>query len=164
MSCSGRLNAIRFSCDYWQPSTNTTNIEIGYPMKADAAERKSRQCQRQIHSAVILSWTKPKHHPEVYCPVCQAGLLHCPGDLKRPGELIVYSGPGGPGRTHMTVRFSRDGGETWPISKTLHQGPAAYSDLALLGGGEIGCLYERGDREPYERITFARFTGSVAGR
>jgi sialidase-1 len=111
-----------------------------------------------------LSWTKPKHHPEVYCGVCQAGLLRCPGDLKRPGELIVYSGPGGPGRTHMTIRFSRDGGETWPIARTLHEGPAAYSDLALLPGGEIGCLYERGDREPYERLTFARFSGSVAGR
>jgi len=31
------LKAILFLCNYWQPSANTTNIEIGYPTQADAA-------------------------------------------------------------------------------------------------------------------------------
>jgi sialidase-1 len=39
----------------------------------------------------------------------------------------------------------------------LHPGPRAYSDLAFLGDGTVGCLYERGDENPYETITFARF-------
>ena len=38
----------------------------------------------------------------------------------------------------------------------LHAGPAAYSCLAVLPEGGIGCLYERGDKGPYETITFAR--------
>ena len=34
----------------------------------------------------------------------------------------------------------------------------AYSMLAILPDGSIGCLYERGKSIPYETITFARFT------
>ena len=105
-----------------------------------------------------LHWTDPKHHPEVYCPVCQAGLLRYMD--KRDGqsnEVILYSGPGGPGRTRMTLRLSRDGGQTWPVSRVLHEGPAAYSDLVALPRGEIACLYESGSERLYEKITFARF-------
>ena len=71
--------------------------------------------------------------------------------------MILYSGPGGPGRTQMTIRLTTDGGKTWPIQEVLHNGPAAYSDLALLPSGEIACLYERGTGDPYEKLTFARF-------
>ncbi len=39
----------------------------------------------------------------------------------------------------------------------LHEGTAAYSCLTVLQDGSIGCLYERGDEDRYERITFARF-------
>ena len=35
--CNAHLNAILFSCNYWRPSINTTNIEIRYPTKANAA-------------------------------------------------------------------------------------------------------------------------------
>jgi sialidase-1 len=58
----------------------------------------------------------------------------------------------------VTVRLSYDDGKTWPISKLLHEGPSAYSNLAVLSDGSIACLYERGAQQPYETITFARFT------
>ena len=74
----------------------------------------------------------------------QAGMLRYDGDRRRSEELIIYSGPSGPGRTHMTIRLSDDGGQTWQRARILHEGPAAYSDLVVLPGGEIGCLYERG--------------------
>jgi sialidase-1 len=101
-----------------------------------------------------LSWSEPKHHPEVYCPVCQSSILRytLPPEEK---NRILYSGPGGPGRSHMTVRLSYDEGETWPVAKVIHEGSAAYSDLVALPDGTIGCLYERDD---YGKITFARFT------
>jgi sialidase-1 len=54
-------------------------------------------------------------------------------------------------------RSSDDDGRTWPASRTLHAGPAAYSCLTELADGAIGCLYERGRRHPYETITFAKF-------
>jgi sialidase-1 len=110
-----------------------------------------------------LSWSKPALQPQVYCPVCQSSIqrLSLPPSGK---NRILYSGPGGPGRTHMTVRLSGDEGRapsagwSWPVARVLHAGPAAYSDLVVLPGGSIGCLYERGEKRAYEKITFAQFT------
>src|SRR4030043_584860 len=51
LSCNARLKAIRFSCNSWQLSINTTNIETKYPTKADAAEHESRQSRPEIRSA-----------------------------------------------------------------------------------------------------------------
>lgn len=101
-----------------------------------------------------LTWSKPEHNPQVHCPVCQSSILRYslpPGEKNR----ILYSGPGGPGRSHMTVRLSCDEGKTWPVAKVLYEGSAAYSDLVALPDGTIACLYER---DNYAKITFARFT------
>jgi sialidase-1 len=57
----------------------------------------------------------------------------------------------------MTIRLSEDDCQTWPIARTLHTGPAAYSDLVLCADGAIGCLYECGEEHAYQRLTFARF-------
>ena len=57
----------------------------------------------------------------------------------------------------MTVRLSYDEGKSWPVAKQLHGGPSAYSCLTVLSDMTIGCLYERGDGTPYEKITFAHF-------
>ena len=57
----------------------------------------------------------------------------------------------------MTVRVSHDEGKTWPVARVLHAGPAAYSCLVVVPGGDVGCLYEAGRKHPYETIVFARF-------
>jgi len=46
---------------------------------------------------------------------------------------------------------------TWRESGA-YDGPSGYSCLAVLPDGSIGCLYERGNKHPYETITFAHFT------
>jgi sialidase-1 len=99
-----------------------------------------------------MTWSKPKHHPQVYCPTCQSSIQRY--SLK-PRNIILYCGPGGPGRSHLTVRLSYDEGRTWPVAKVICEGSSAYSDLVVLPDGTIGCLYERDD---YKRITFAQFT------
>ena len=43
-----------------------------------------------------------------------------------------------------------------PHARVLHEGPSAYSCLAVLPDGTIACLYERGDKNAYENITLAR--------
>lgn len=104
-----------------------------------------------------LTWSKSRFWSDVYCPVCQASIQRYslkPGLSKVP---ILHSGPGGPGRTNLTIRLSRDEGHSWPVARVIHHGPSAYSDLVVLPNGDIGCLYERGDEHPYERITFTRF-------
>ena len=56
------------------------------------------------------------------------------------------------------MRLSYDEGKTWPVAKVIYAGPSAYSDLVVLPDGTIGCLYERGQKHAYEKITFARLT------
>jgi sialidase-1 len=99
------------------------------------------------------TWTAPTEHAALVEPVCQASLVRYPGTPSRP----LFSNPASTKRETMTVRLSPDDGRSWPMARVLHDGPAAYSCLTSLHDGTIGCLYERGDRTPYETITFARF-------
>jgi sialidase-1 len=85
-------------------------------------------------------------------PICQAALIGA------GGSTFVFSNPASAKREKMTVRLSTDDCKTWPHAKVLHAGPSAYSDLAMLAGGEVLCLYERGEKGPYEKISLARFT------
>ncbi len=84
-------------------------------------------------------------------PVCQASVETLTG-----GRLL-FANPASTERENMTVRLSSDSGRTWPSSRTLHPGPAAYSDLAVLPDGDICCLYEAGEQHRRETLTLARF-------
>jgi sialidase-1 len=54
----------------------------------------------------------------------------------------------------MTLKMSYDEGKTWEKSLILFSGPAAYSDLVKLPDGSIGCLFEAGNKNPYEGIVY----------
>jgi sialidase-1 len=97
------------------------------------------------------SWSEVRLDDALIEPICQAGLLRLPDDR------VLFSNPASTQRGRMTVRVSADRCRTWSAGKLLHDGPAAYSDLALAADGRVCCLYERGDTDAYERITFARF-------
>jgi sialidase-1 len=105
-----------------------------------------------------VTWTVPELDPALPDPVCQASILryNWPG----PGECgrILFSNPASTHRQNMTVRISYDDGKSWPISNPLYSGPSAYSCLAVLPDRTICCLYERGNRNAYEKITFAQFS------
>lgn len=100
-----------------------------------------------------LSWSPTGHDPMLVEPICQASLVRY-----RQGELVLFSNPASLKRENLTVRVSHDGGRTWPIAKVVYAKPAAYSSLGVLADGSIGLLYENGEAESYERITFARFS------
>ncbi len=91
-------------------------------------------------------------------PICQASFLKHNTDAFRK-SVLLFSNPASSGQRHrLTVRVSSDEGQTWPVAKTLHEGPAAYSSLTVLPDRSIGCLYEAGAEGPYETLVFARFT------
>ena len=91
-------------------------------------------------------------------PICQASLVRFP-DVEQGGEgLVLFANPASTERERMTVRLSQDDCQTWGVSRVLHEGPSAYSDLAVLPDRTICCLYERGEAHPYETLTLARFT------
>ena len=101
-----------------------------------------------------LTWGEMWDDEALIEPVCQASLLRT-GDL---GGLLVFSNPASrTEREKMTVRLSEDDGKTWPFAREIYAGPAAYSCLAELADGTLGCLYERGVEHAYEELAWARF-------
>lgn len=99
------------------------------------------------------TWSKPVEDPVLIEPVCQASLIRHPTER----GTLLFSNPASKKRERMAVRLSEDEGKTWPAARLLYEGPSAYSCLAVLSDGTIGCLYERGVKRYYETITFARF-------
>lgn len=98
-----------------------------------------------------LTWGGQRFDDNLVEPICQASLRRC-------GECLLFANPADPQhRVNLTVQISRDDGSRWTRLRTLHAGPSAYSDLADLGDGMAGCLYECGASQPYETIVFARF-------
>ena len=97
------------------------------------------------------TWSALQRDPVLVEPRCQASI-------RRSGDHLLFSNPASAeARQNMTVRLSTDEGRTWPHSRTLYPGPAAYSCLAALPDGRAACLYECGAEQPYERLTLARF-------
>ena len=100
------------------------------------------------------TWGEVYHDEKLIEPICQASLINFTHDSK---PCLVFSNPASTSaRVNMTVRLSLDNGKTWPASKTIHEGPSAYSSLTVLPDKSIGLLYEHGEKHPYETITFTR--------
>lgn len=88
-------------------------------------------------------------------PICQASLLAVYGE-KEGGFTLYFLNPAHEKkRQNLILRSSQDEGTSWPESQVLHEGPGAYSDLTLLGNGNLACLFEAGSSSPYEGIVFS---------
>jgi sialidase-1 len=102
------------------------------------------------------TWSATQTHPTLIEPACQASVIRHPLTWDQAKDVFLFSNPAAQtGRTNGTIRLSRDEGKTWPVSRVLYPGSFAYSCLASLPDGSIGCLFER---DGTKRISFARFT------
>ncbi len=99
------------------------------------------------------TFSKPVEDKVLIEPVCQGSILRYPGEKNR----ILFCNPASTKREKLTVRLSEDNAKTWPVSRVLHDGPAAYSCLTVLPDQRIGVLYEGGGKSAYDQLTFARF-------
>lgn len=87
-------------------------------------------------------------------PVCQASLIRLWKSGRKP--VLAFSNPANQkSRVGMTVRWSYDGGLTWPNSTLVHAGPSAYSNLVEIARDKIGLLFEGGIKSAYEGIAWA---------
>ncbi|MDG2125134.1 MAG: sialidase family protein, partial [Verrucomicrobiales bacterium] len=85
---------------------------------------------------------------ELDTPVCQASLIAL------PGHRVAFASPKGKNRANMTVWISADSGVTWPVEKTIYPDGAAYSNLVLLPGNNLGLLYEKDGNQTISFTTF----------
>lgn len=101
------------------------------------------------------SWTPPVPDTQLPEPVCQASLLSYE---HAGGHALLFANPADAlARKRLTLRVSDDGGARWNKGRVLWPGPAAYSDIAAADG-RILCLFECGERSPYERIALAELS------
>jgi sialidase-1 len=102
------------------------------------------------------TWSSTQHDATLIEPACQASLLRHPGNGDPAKDVFLFSNPATQtGRTNGTVRLSRDEGKTWPVARVLYPRGFAYSCLASLPDGAVGCLFERDETK---KISFARFS------
>ncbi|MCE9531638.1 MAG: glycoside hydrolase [Planctomycetes bacterium] len=100
------------------------------------------------------TWSAEKMDPVLTEPPCQASLLRyqfASGDQK---SVLLFANPAGGGRKNLTVRMSQDEGRTWPVSKLLVPGSAAYSCMARLPDGRVGAIVETSG---YMKLSFIAF-------
>lgn len=145
----------------WQCGDIVVNTpELKNPSETIAVELADGRVMLNIRSenpehrrAVSISkngatgWSKVKLDQQLYESICMASILRL-----RDNEGIVFASPNPVGlgeseksrkRANMTLRLSNDQGESWPVTKVLHAGASAYSDLAQGSDGTVYCLYER---------------------
>lgn len=113
------------------------------------------------------TWTPITHDQQLPCPKCQGSLLRYSEPEGTTPGILLFSNPHPPttsdgkpnrARVRLTIRQSNDDGQTWPYAQVLHPGPSAYSSLARLPDGTVLCLYECGEKSPYEALRLARFS------
>jgi len=105
-----------------------------------------------------LTWSALEQDEALIEPICQATLRRFTTTADGGRSRLLFANPASQqARENMTVRLSYDEGLTWPVTRVLHPGPAAYSCLAVLQDQTLVCLYERGDENAREKITWAHF-------
>ncbi len=110
------------------------------------------------------TYSTPVADDELIDPVNNASILRydptAPPGHPRAHWLLFSNTASTSARRNLTVRLSCDDGRSWPVSRVVTPGPAAYSTLTRLKDGTFGLLYESG---PYRKITFARFNDAWLG-
>lgn len=102
------------------------------------------------------TWSNISHDYQLVESKVQASIINY-GEYQGK-EMILFANPAVPvGRTHMTVRASFDGAQSWKVAKLVHEGPSAYSSLARLPDGNIGLFFEAGEDNPYQTMKFVSF-------
>lgn len=121
--------------------------------------RSYRSSQRMRQTAVSedggMTWSDQKPDPELIEPICQAAIERYSWPQSGKPGLILFSNPASTQRRErMTLRASMNDGESWPVSKLLHDGASGYSDLDVLADGRIACLFEGGEENIAESVIF----------
>lgn len=157
--------------DEWINPNETVAIELNDGRVMLNVRNESRTHRRLVTTSVdgATGWSTPRFDEALLEPICMAGIIR----YRHGGEnLILFSNPDNlektgakaePGksrdRKNLSIKLSRDEGQTWPIHKTIEPGPSMYSDLAVTQQGTILCFYGSGTQLGFSgnALTLARF-------
>ncbi|MDA1053232.1 MAG: SDR family NAD(P)-dependent oxidoreductase [Planctomycetota bacterium] len=120
---------------------------------------RSRQNQRKraisISQTGGKTWLPVTFDDRLPEPSCQGAVIRMT-EGESPGKnRILLATPSNPNaRSHMKVYLSYDECRSWPVSKLVHEGSSAYSDLAVTSSGEGLLLYEA---DNYRQLRLTRF-------
>ena len=123
-------------------------------MNARSRQNKRRRAYSHSKDGGV-SWSAVRFEPKLPEPSVQGSIIRFSYESATDKNRVVLATPAHPrARTMMTVRISYDECKTWPVSRVVHEGGAAYSDLAVTRDRQILLLYEA---DQYATITLARF-------
>jgi sialidase-1 len=88
-------------------------------------------------------------------PVCQGSMISYVYNRKLSNKMLFSNPASTKSRESLRLRLSRDGGRSWSDGVMIEPGKAAYSDLVVLRGRDVGVLFETGINNTYEKIVFA---------
>ena len=157
------------------PDGNESNVAMLDDVGVLLTSRNTDPRHRRLYATSpdgATQWTTSQFADDLLEPGCMAGLVRYEGAKTQPAKLL-YSSPWTAEREHrarrnVSISLSEDNGRTWAVQRTVHDGPSAYSDLAVLPSGEILCFYENGEPAgaskaklkrdwAYSRLSLARF-------
>ena len=137
--------------------TNGTLYFTARDDKGLAAGHRAEALSRDGGLSFTRSFTS---RPDIVTPVVQGVVLRFQAkDRGNARKRLLLAAPAHPAaREIMSIRSSFDEGKTWNTGKVIDWGPSAYSDMTLTADGAVGLLYENGDYDPYDRITFVKLS------
>ncbi|MFO0961164.1 MAG: sialidase family protein [Isosphaeraceae bacterium] len=157
--------------DEWINPNETVAVEL-----VDGRVMLNVRSESKAHRRIVTTspdgssrWSQPRFDDALLEPICMAGLVrYDQGGQKlllfsNPNNLEKAGGKAEPGtgrdRKNLTIRVSRDDGQTWDAGKAIEPGPSMYSDLAVTKAGTILCFYGRGAKPGFagSALTLARF-------
>ncbi len=155
----------------WINPNETVAIELndGSVMLNVRSESKAHRRLVTTSKDGATGWSTPKFDDALLEPICMGGIVRYSHDGKslilfsNPHNLDKEKGKAEPGknrdRKNVSVKISRDEGQTWPVNKLLEDGPSMYSDIAVTQSGSILCFYGRGTKPGFAGagLTLARF-------
>jgi sialidase-1 len=107
--------------------------------------RANKKGKRYVHVSKDRgkTWdTRPE--PVLTDPGCNASILRYPlSDDEGKNLLLFCNANSKKGRKNLTVRYSRDDGQSWSTGRTIYPGSAAYSTMTVLENGDVGILFEK---------------------
>lgn len=96
-------------------------------------------------------WSSPVFDDDLFDTVCMGSILRLDEQggviFAAPDNLehdMAWGNKVNCDRKRLSIKLSTDDCRSWTTNRVIEDGPSGYSDLAMLPGGRVLCLYECG--------------------